>query len=152
MKKSHLLAGLSLLAGMAVLASSVTTAQDPIARRREIMKTSVGPSAKASNEMIKGEKPYDAKAAADAMSKISTGWAEFSKLFPKGSETGGETRASPKIWENMADFESKGKALTTAADAAAVEAAKGPDAFKAAFGAVGGSCKSCHDVYLLPKK
>ena len=152
MKKSHLLAGLSFVAGMAVLASSVTTAQDPIARRREIMKTAVGPSAKASNEMIKGEKPYDAKTAADAMTKISAGWAEFSKLFPKGSETGAETRASPKIWENMADFESKGKALSTAADTAAAEAAKGPDAFKAAFGAVGGSCKSCHDAYLLPKK
>ena len=111
----------------------------------------VGGAAKASNEMIKGDKPYDAKVAADAMAKITTGVPEFLTLLPKGTEIG-ETRASPKIWENLKDFEDKANAFVKAAANASAEAAKGPEAFKAAFGAVGGSCKGCHDLYLLPKK
>ncbi len=152
MTKSKLLAGLSLAAGLAVLATSVTVAQDPISKRRDFMKGSVGPGAKASGEMIKGEKPYDAAAAAAAASKIASGWEEFAKNFPKGSETGGETRAAPKIWETFSDFDEKGKALAKAAGVAAAEAPKGLDAFKAAWGEVGKTCKGCHDLYLLPKK
>ncbi len=150
MKRSSLLAGLSLAAALAVVASGVS-AQDPIAKRKEIMK-GVGAAAKASNQMIKGEIAYDAKAAADSMTKVASSVPELVKLFPKGSETGGETTASPKIWETFKDFEDKATGLATAAAAAATEAAKGPDAFKAAWGAVGGTCKGCHEVYRIQKK
>ena len=150
MKRSSLLAGLSLAAALAVVASGVS-AQDPIAKRKEIMK-GVGAAAKASNQMIKGEIAYDAKAAADSLTKVAAGVPEFVKLFPKGSETGGETTASPKIWETFKDFEDKATVMATAAATAATEAAKGPDAFKAAWGAVGGTCKGCHEVYRIQKK
>ena len=150
MKKSSVLAGLSLVAGLAVLATGVS-AQDPIAKRREIMK-GVGAAAKTSNEMIKGDKPYDAKVAADEMTKIATTTTEVVKLYPKGTETGGDTRVSPKLFENFKDYEDKMAAFSKAAATTATEAAKGPDAFKAAFSAVGGSCKGCHDLYLVPKK
>ena len=150
MKRSSVLAGLSLAAVLAVVASGVS-AQDAIAKRKEFMKA-VGGAAKASNEMIKGEKPYDAKVAADAMTKVATGWTDFAKQFPKGTETGGETTASPKIWETFKDFDDKGIALAKAAETVASEAAKGPDAFKAAFGAFGGACKGCHEVYRIQKK
>ncbi len=150
MKRSSVLAGLSFAAALAVVASGVS-AQDAIAKRKEIMK-GVGGAAKASNEMIKGDKPYDAKAAADAMAKITTGVPEFVKLFPKGTETGGETTASSKVWETTKDFEDKSAAFVTVAATAATEAAKGPEAFKAAWGAVGGSCKGCHEVYRIQKK
>lgn len=150
MKKSNVLAGLSLLAGVAVFAAGVS-AQDMIANRKAYMK-SVGGAAKASGEMIKGEKPYDAKVAAEGMTKIAAGWADFAKSFPKGTETGGETTASPKIWENAKDFGDKGLVLVKAAENAAAEAAKGPEAFKAAFGDVGKNCKGCHEEYRIPKK
>ena len=149
MKKSSVLAGLSLVAGLAVLASGVS-AQDAIANRKAIMK-SVGAATKTSNEMIKGDKSFDAKTAADAMTKIATGTADIVKLFPKGTETGGETTASAKVFENTKDFEDKMQAFSKAAANAASEAAKGPDAFKAAFGAVGGSCKGCHEIYRVQK-
>lgn len=150
MKKSNVLAGLSLVAGVAVFAAGVS-AQDAIANRKAYMKA-VGGAAKASGEMIKGEKPYDAKVAAEAMTKISAGWADFAKAFPKGTETGGETTAAPKIWENFKDFGEKGDLLVKAAEKAAAEAANGPDAFKAAFGEVGKNCKGCHDDYRIQKK
>ena len=150
MKKSSVLAGLSLVAGLALLASGVS-AQDAIANRKAFMK-SVGGAAKTSNEMIKGDKPFDAKTASEALTKVATGWTDFAKSFPKGTETGGETTASPKVWENFKDFDEKGQALAKAAEKAAAEAAKGPDAFKAAFGEFGKNCKGCHDDYRVQKK
>jgi cytochrome c556 len=101
--------------------------------------------------MVKGEKPFDGKAAANAMTKISTGWAEFAKLYPKGTETGHETTAAPAIWTNFKDFDDKGKAWAAAAGEAAKEAAKGLEPFKAAFGKVA-VCKGCHDTYRVQKK
>lgn len=151
MSKSKFLAALSTAAAVAVVWSGASIAQDVIAKRKDIMK-GVGGATKLSNEMIKGEKPYDAKAAAEAMTKISGTWAEFAKSFPKGSETGGETTAAPKIWESFDDFDSKGKAMAKAAETAGAEAAKGADAFKAAFGEVGKTCKGCHELYRIPKK
>ena len=150
MQKSGVLAGLSLLAVVAVTVTGVS-AQDAIANRKAYMK-SVGAAAKASGEMIKGDKPYDAKAAAEALTKVATGWAGFATSFPKGSETGGETTASAKVWETPQDFDDKGKALAKAAETAAAEAAKGPEAFKAAFAGVGSTCKGCHEVYRVQKK
>lgn len=149
MKKSNVLAGLSLLAGLAVFAAGVS-AQDAIANRKAYMK-SVGGAAKASGEMIKGEKPYDAAVAAEGMTKIAAGWADFAKSFPKGSETGGETTASPKIWENLKGFNDRGEVMRQAAETAAAEAAKGPEAFKAAFGNVGKNCKGCHEEFRVQK-
>jgi cytochrome c556 len=152
MSKSKLLVGLSVVAGLAVVATGVQAQQDAIAKRKALMKE-VGAASKLLNEMIKGEKPFDAKAAAEGMTKIAGGWAEFAKLYPKGTETGGETTASPKIWENFKDFDEKGQAMAAAAKRAADEAPKGLEAFKAAFGnGVGNSCRGCHEVYRIQKK
>lgn len=148
MSKSKLLAGLSLAAGLAMVASGVSVAQDAIAKRKEYMKA-VGAASKLSNEMIKGEKPFDAAAAKDAMTKISGGWAEFAKSFPKGTETGGETTASPKVWEDPKGFSEKGEAMAKAATAAAASTTK--EDFAEKFKAVA-TCKGCHDVYRIPKK
>ena len=151
MQKSKVLAGVSLAMGLAVAASGISVAQDAIAKRREYMKA-VGAAAKQSNEMIKGDKPFEAKAAAEALTKVAAGWADFTKQYPKGTETGGETTASPKIWENPKDFDEKGQVMAKAAAAAAAAADKGKDAFAEAFKAVGATCKGCHEVYRIPKK
>lgn len=113
---------------------------------------SVGGATKTSSQMVKGEVPFDATKAAEAMGTIATGWAEFAKHFPKGSETGGETTASPKIWESSADFEEKGKKFASDAAAAQKAAANGADAFKASFGEVAKNCKGCREVYRVQKK
>jgi cytochrome c556 len=118
MTRSKLLGGVAALATIAVVASGIGVAQDAIGQRKAIMK-SVGGSTKTGSQMVKGEVPYDAAKAAEAMGTIASAWANFAKLFPKGSETGGETTASPKIWESFADFDAKGKKF--ASDAAAAQ-------------------------------
>ncbi len=151
MSKTKLLTGLSVLAAAAVIASGVAVAQDAIAKRKELMKA-VGGAAKSSGQMVKGEAPYDAAKAKANMDVIATGWTDFAKLFPKGSETGGETTAAPKIWTDFADFDAKGKKMASDAAKASAAAANGADAFKAAFAEVGKSCKGCHQDYRVKKK
>lgn len=150
MSKSKVLAGLSVLAGVAVIASGVAVAQDAIAKRKELMKA-VGGANKAATQMIKGEIPFDAAKAKAHADTIANGWGEFAKQFPKGSETGGETTAAPKIWESFKDFDDKGKEMAARAAKASAEAAKGIDAFKASFPEVTKSCKGCHDDYRVKK-
>ncbi len=151
MTKTKVLVGLAMLAGVAVSVTGIAVGQDAIAQRKDLMK-GVGGAAKTSGEMIKGEKPYDAKAAETAASTIAKNWLAFVKLFPDDSKSGGETTAAPKIWETRKDFEDKGATMAKAAEAAAADASKGADVFKASFGEVTKNCKGCHDAYRVPKK
>mgnify|MGYP000081769534 FL=1 len=151
MKKSSVLAGVAVLATIAVGATGVSVvAQDTIAQRKALMKA-VGGASKAGSQTAKGEVPFDAAKASEAMGTIATSWAAFAKLFPKGSETGGETTASPKIWESFKDFEDKGAKLASDATAAQKAAANGADAFKTAFGDVTKNCGGCHKPYRIQK-
>jgi cytochrome c556 len=101
--------------------------------------------------MVKGEVPFDAGKAKAAMDTIGKNWGEFATLFPKGSETGGETTAAPKIWQSFEDFESKGKKMAADAVQASTAAGQGLEAFKAAFGEVAKNCKGCHQEFRIKK-
>ncbi len=148
--KSRILGGSALVATLAVVVTGVGVAQDMVSQRQAYMK-SVSRSAKTGSDMIKGTIPFDAQKAADAMATIAAGWASYVKLFPPGSDVG-ETRASPKIWQDFAGFEAKAKKLGDNATAAQKAAANGADAFKAAFDEVAKNCVSCHDDYRTARK
>jgi cytochrome c556 len=151
MSKSNVLTGLSVLAAVAVVASGAAIAQDAIAKRKEMMKA-VGGATKTGTQMVKGEIPFDAAKAKSSMDAIAGGWGDFAKLYPKGTETGGETTAAPKILETFEDFDAKGKKMADDAAKASVAAGQGLEPFKAAFGEVTKNCKSCHDDYRVKKK
>lgn len=139
------------LAGAFTIAVGSAVAAGPIEERQELMK-SVGKSIKVAVPMAKGEAPYDAEAAKAAMKTINEVPDKFVKLFPDGSQEGGETEASPKIWENMEDFMSKANALKTASAETMEAADKGQEAFKeAVFGSLVKTCKGCHDAYRIKK-
>lgn len=57
-----------------------------------------------------------------------------------------ETRAADAVWTSKDDFDAKAAALIEAANAV-VAAADDEAAAKAAIGALGGACGSCHDTY-----
>lgn len=82
-------------------------------------------------------------------SKIAQLSEQASTWFPAGTGPDvGKTRAKPAIWQNPDDFATKLRTLQTAARALET-AASGNDvaAMNARFGALGGTCKSCHDSY-----
>jgi cytochrome c556 len=67
--------------------------------------------------------------------------------FPAGSDKG-NTKAKPEIWANMAQFEGYMKDAEAKATALAAAAKSGDmNAVKAGFGALGGSCGTCHKAF-----
>ena len=135
-----------------VLGIGLALAQsNPIKERQDIMKGN-DDATKVVIAMLKGEKPYDAKAAAAAMKSIHDNIGKFVTLFPEGTETGGKTRALPAIWKNKKDFEDWGKQLQEDTQKAQAAAPGGLDAMKTALNDVGKTCKGCHDDYRAKEK
>lgn len=102
--------------------------------------------------IAKGEVPYDAAivdAAAKNIAHLAT--MEHATLWIAGTEQGtvAGSRAKAEVWSKPDDFKAKfsdmekaALALVGAADAGAVGAG---------MGALGGSCKGCHETYRGPK-
>lgn len=140
---------LLMTAAIAIGATAVVAQGDPIAQRRELMK-GVGAATRTGTQMAKGEIPFDAAKAkeilrvyADAADKVHT-------HFPDSSKTGGDTTASPKIWESQADFRKRFD--DWAADIKKASAQTDSlDSFKEAFGTVTKACGGCHETYRIKK-
>ncbi len=97
--------------------------------------------------MAQGRVPFDAKAAADNADIV----ANMAKLpwaaFVEGTDSG-DTKAKPEIWKQSAKFKEAADKLQAESIKLAAAAHSGKeDAFKAAFTATAGTCKSCHDDF-----
>jgi hypothetical protein len=97
--------------------------------------------------MAQGKTPFDAQiAAANAdvvasMAKLP--WAAYGE----GTDQG-DTKAKPEIWTQAAKFKEAGDKLQSESVKLAAAAKTGKeDAFKTAFNATAGTCKSCHDDF-----
>ena len=71
-------------------------------------------------------------------------------MFPAGSESGDvQTWAKADIWSDRTQFD---KLMTSTHQAAMdMQSVTEAEAFGPALGKVGYGCKSCHDLYRLPK-
>jgi cytochrome c556 len=97
--------------------------------------------------MANGKVPFDAKVAAEQIEIV----AMLNKLqfvaFIDGSDKG-DTRAKPEIWAQKDKFKAaEAKSHEDVAKLVAAGKAGDFDQFKAAVGAVGQSCKGCHDEF-----
>jgi cytochrome c556 len=97
--------------------------------------------------MANGRVPFDAKSAQDSAHIVATlsslPWAGFA-----ANTESLKSRAKPEIWKEQAKFKDASEKLV--AETAKLEAAAKTgnlDTIKTAFGAVGGSCKACHDAF-----
>ena len=142
----------SAVAAVAVVALGTTVVlaqQDPIAARKALMKAN-GQGAGALAKMLKGEAPFDPAVAKKAFASFEDAAAKMPNLFPDNSKIGGETAASPKIWENMADV--KARFVKLGNDSKAADASvKDLDSLKVAFSQLGKNCNDCHELYRLKK-
>ena len=98
--------------------------------------------------VAKGEKPFNKEELIKASALVAT----MAKLpfdsFPAGTESVGNTRATPAVWSDNAKFKDIAAKLVVETDKLAALAAAGDEAgFKKQFGAVGGTCKACHDDF-----
>jgi cytochrome c556 len=131
--------------------AAAAAADDPIATRKTLMDAN-GAAAAVSAALLKGDLDYNptvAKAAIMTLRAVSHSYGAF---FPAGSDKG-NTKASPKIWEDAAGFQKELAEFQEHADAAAQAAGKnGPAdlaAFKAAVTPIFDDCKDCHQNYRL---
>jgi cytochrome c556 len=136
------------VAGLVLGTSLAVMAADALHERQTAMEA-VGDAMKPLGAMAKKQAPFDAAAVEASAKTIADNLKKASALFPAGSG-GGESRAKAEIWTDAAGFE---KAMEDArAAAVALQSVKDEAAFGPALGAMGASCKGCHDKYRLPKQ
>ncbi len=150
---TRLRTGLAALALASAVATTTAFAADPIETRKATMKAIGGAFGGVLLKMLKGEIPYDAAQANEAYAKITAAAAsiDVDAAFPAGSDKGGDTAASPKIWKDMAGFKQAMADFRAALPAQAGNVGKGVDGLKVAVPAIGRTCKACHDGYRLEK-
>jgi cytochrome c556 len=144
------------IAGSLVLGLGVTLAyagaDDQIKARQAEMKAN-GKMMGVLVPMIKGEAPYDAAAVKASIDELAAAEkaANDVKAWDASSKEGAtvETWAKPEIWAEGSKFEVKYKAWVDARMALA--ATTDEASFKAAFPALGDSCKGCHEEFRRPK-
>ncbi len=96
--------------------------------------------------VVKGQVPYDKAAVEQDVAVIEM----MSKLpwtaFPAGSEQNSKSR--PEIWSEPAKFKAASDKLEAEVQKLSAAARSGDQAqIRTAFGAVGQSCKACHDNF-----
>jgi cytochrome c556 len=101
--------------------------------------------------MVQGRRPWDAKNAALRAERVAYLAQMATEAFPDGSGKASKeapTKAKPEIWTNRAEFDKLMKDFIDKTQALATVAKTGDqEKIKAAFGAAGQSCKSCHDKF-----
>jgi cytochrome c556 len=103
---------------------------------------------------VKGEIPYDQKAIDAAIAQLEESVPTIASVFatnPKEDVVNTTYGASPKVWQNKADFDSKIPAV-----AKAIADVKGKikdvDSLKVAYTSINDSCNGCHETYRLKLK
>ena len=130
------------------IASMASAAGNPVADRQAAMKM-IGQSMKDVSGFASGQKPFDAVQVKATLGQVSATAAKLHKLFPASSAADPKSASDPKIWASKADFD---KRLTDMGSLAATAGmATSPETLKPALGALGASCKSCHDTYRIKK-
>lgn len=137
-------------AGVALAATVASFAGEPSADRQLMMKN-VGAAAGAGGAILKGEAEFDPRVADLIFRTIHQASLGYGELFPEGSETGNETEASPKIWEDMEGFQAQLAELRSDVEAAMEAKPQDKEAFQQAFGEVTQNCKACHEKYRISK-
>ena len=148
-KAVRVLAAVWLLgAAAAVQAQTATPAEKAIEYRQAVFKVvagNFGPLAQNAQGKLELQ-PAAVRQYASRLAAI----AEFTPdAFPEISREG-KTRAKPEIWANRAEFDKLLKDLNDATRSLAgvtANASAKPEDFKAAVGAVGNTCKGCHDKF-----
>jgi cytochrome c556 len=102
---------------------------------------------KQNGQILRGAKRLQGDEAVKAANTILKNFQSFPGLFREGSITP-DSRATPKIWENWADFTKRMKAEEASAKAM-LDAAKAgkTEAYEAAIDKLKSRCSSCHLTY-----
>ena len=143
------------VAGTLLLGVGAVMAQQDIAVQQDNLMRAQGKSMYGViGKMLKGETPYDQKAADTAVSDLEASLTKIATTFatnPKEDVVNATYGASQKIWQNKADFDSKVPPVSKAiADAKGT--IKDLASLKVAYDSVQAKCTECHDTYRVKLK
>ncbi|WP_171060467.1 cytochrome c [Poseidonocella sp. HB161398] len=141
MKAFGFAAAVTLAAAVPVTAHNGVT--DPVVMARMHGMKSLGMQLKTLGAMAKGERPFDAAAAQDALALLAEEAGRIPAQF-RDKVTVPQSEARPAIWEDWDDFSARAEALRLAA--AGLEIADA-DGLGPALRDLGGACKGCHSVH-----
>jgi len=146
------LTGVAALASFAALQSTSATAADTAAQaisERQALLKSMGDSMRPLAAIARGQAEADKAVMTRHANNIAAKARGLSAAFEMDTRSSGiASDALPAIWTSKADFNRKAAALVTASRQMQTAANSGDLAsFRAALGAVGQSCKDCHDTY-----
>ena len=137
---------LRIVAAVAALGIGATIAYaqnlDAIKNRRDVMKA-IANAGITNFKMMKGEAPFDLAKVQAGLKIYQDEAAKLKGLFPDDSKTGGDTDASPKIWQERPQFNAAIESFINGAKAAA-STIKDEQTFKAEYPKVVTSCGGCH--------
>ena len=137
-----------IVAGLGLGITAVMAQSNPIAERQQAMKA-IGGATREGAAIAKGDVPFDVAKAQGVFKTYAASANRFGTLFPETSKTGGDTTASPKIWEDQAGF--KAALAKFEQDAAAGATVTDLAGFRTAFGAATKNCGTCHEAYRIKK-
>ena len=134
----------ALIFGAVTFVPGVNAAEDPLKIRKEGFDASKKSFGSIKKILEDGSDLSGAAAPAQSLNAFAK---QVPTLFPAGSDKG-ETKAKTAIWTNGADFGAKAQAFE-AESAKLVQAVASGDkaSVQKQFGAVGGTCKGCHEIY-----
>ncbi|MBS0531774.1 MAG: cytochrome c [Proteobacteria bacterium] len=142
-----------IVAGVLLLGLGAVSAQQDALKNAQTVMKATGKNTGALVAMVKGEKPYDQATVDASLAVLEETARKLPTLFPesmKGQPSDDDYSASPKVWDNKADFDAHIATFTKAvADAKA--SIKNIDTLKAAVPALGKSCGGCHETFRIKK-
>jgi cytochrome c556 len=134
------------VAGLVVGTSLAVVYADAYEDRHMLME-GINDAMKPLGAIAKKQAPFDAAVVKANATTIADNLKKASTLFPAGSG-GGESRAKAEIWTDAAGFAKTMKDAQAAA--VALQSVADEASYRPALGALGASCKACHDKYRLP--
>jgi len=140
------------IAAMLAIAAGTALGQageTPFEKRQAAMEI-VGKSAKTVGDMLRGNAPFDAAAANEALAAMQEAVVDYGEFFPEGSEHP-ESEAAPAIWEDMDGFQSTLSAFREDLAAGVEAAPQTPETLGATFGEIAQNCRTCHEQYRIDK-
>lgn len=144
-----------IVVGALVLGAGAVMAQQEVAVQQDnLMRSQAKSLYTVILKMTKGDIPYNQKAVDEAIANLEADVAKISKTFdvnPKQDVVNATYGASPKVWQNKADFDSKIPPVQKA-----IADVKGKitnlASLKSAYTAINDRCTDCHETYRLKLK
>jgi len=143
------------IVGCLLLGAGAVMAQQEVAVQQDnLMRSQAKSLYNVILKMTKGEIPYNQKAVDEALASLEADVGKIAKTFevnPKQDVVNATYGASPKVWQNKADFDSKIPPVQKA-----IAEVKGKvhnvATLKAAYTSINDRCTDCHETYRLKLK